>query len=125
MNDSTATYSQMFSGKRLLIVEDEYLLAEEPRRRLRELGCVLIGPTGDIKRALELIGDADAAILDIQFDPEAVFPVVEALERLGLPYVFATGDIPPAKFTGFVLCDKAVEIEHIAKALFGGRKLDT
>jgi CheY-like chemotaxis protein len=129
MNDSTVAYSQMFLDKRLLIVEDEHFLAEEARRKLRELGAILIGPIGDIGHALELIEgkEVDAAILDVHLDAPLVFPVVETLERLKLPYVFAVSHGPPsvpAGFTGFILCEKAAEIEHIAKALFGSRKRD-
>lgn len=126
MNDSTVTYSQMFSNKRLLIVEDEYFLAEETGRKLRELGALLIGPVSDIPRALDLIEtrQVDAAILDLQLDANLAFPVAETLDRQELPYVFAVGHSPPAGFTGFVLCEKAADIEHIAKALFGARRRD-
>jgi predicted TIM-barrel fold metal-dependent hydrolase len=124
MNGWTVTYSQMFSSKRLLIVEDEYFLAAEAGRELRKLGAILIGPIDNIPHALELIESrqVDAAILDLRLDADLAFPIAEALEELGLPYVFATGHNPPVAFTGFILCDKAVEIEHIAKALFSGRR---
>ncbi|MDK4742329.1 response regulator (plasmid) [Rhizobium sp. CB3060] len=127
MSDSAVTYSQMFSGKRLLIVEDEYFLSEKARGKLRELGIFLIGPVGKAEDALELIEGkkADAVILDLHLDAGFVFPIVETLQRLKLPYIFAIGHHPPivrTRFTGFILCEKAVEIEHIAKALFGRQK---
>jgi DNA-binding NtrC family response regulator len=129
MNDSTITYSPMFSDKRLLIVEDEDFLADETRQKLRELGATLIGPIRDVGNALALIENetVDAAILDLHLGGDLVLPVVETLERLNLPYLFAIGHgmpVVPVGFTGFVLCEKATEIEYIAKALFGSPKWD-
>lgn len=129
MNDATMTYRQMFSGKRLLIVEDGYFLSEEARQKLQELGATLLGPVSTAEDALELIKgkNVDAVILDLHLDAGFVFPIVETLQRLKLPYLFAIGHEPPivpAGFTGFILCDKAAEIEHIGKALFGRRKRD-
>ncbi|MEF0942457.1 response regulator [Rhizobium sp. BR 362] len=124
------SYSQFFSGRRVLIVEDEYLLANEARRQLLKLGAIVVGPTARVEQALELIQDqgVDAAILDVHLDGEMVFPVAERLDELNIPYVFATGYDPsiiPAHFTGFVLCEKPIEIEHIARALFGPRRQDS
>ncbi|MEF0941782.1 response regulator [Rhizobium sp. BR 362] len=127
MNDSTVTYSQMFSGKRLLIVEDEYFLSEKTRQKLRELGAILIGPVRNAEEALELIKGkkVDAVILDLHLDARHAFSMAETLERLKLPYIFAKGNGPPivpGGFPGFILSEKATEIEQIAKALFGRRK---
>lgn len=123
-------YSHLFSGRRVLIVEDEYLLANEARRQLVKLGAIVIGPTARVDRALELIQDedVDAAILDINLDGEMVFPVADRLNELNIPYVFATGYDPsiiPARFTGFILCEKPIEIERIARALFGPWQQDS
>ncbi|AYG69194.1 MULTISPECIES: response regulator [unclassified Rhizobium] len=128
MDDSTAPYSQMFWGKRLLIVEDSYFLADEARQKLLELGATIVGPVDDMD-AVELIeaGGADAAILDLHLATGRAFSLVERLERQGLPYVFALVREPSgamADFTGFVLCEKSVAMEQIAKALFGNRKRD-
>lgn len=123
-------YSHFFSGRRILIVEDEYLLADEARRQLLKLGAIVVGPTARVDQALELIQDeeVDAAILDVHLDGEMVFPVAERLEELQIPYIFATGYDPsviPERFAGFVLCKKPIEIERIARALFGPRPRDS
>ncbi|TCL66338.1 response regulator [Rhizobium sp. BK251] len=117
-------YSKEFANKRILIVEDEYFLADETRRKLQQLGAKVVGPTGGVQHALDLIEEEfiDAAILDVHLDGELVFPVAERLEELRIPYVFATGYDPtivPLSFAGFVLCEKPIELENIAKALFG------
>jgi CheY-like chemotaxis protein len=114
----------LFAGKRVLIVEDEYFLADEARQKLEDAGAIVVGPVGAVKAALNLLDTAqvDAAILDIHLGDELVFPVADELERRAIPFVFATGYDPsiiPAKFTGFTLCEKPTELGNIAEALFG------
>ncbi len=108
----------------MLVVEDEFLLAEETRRELVKLGAVVIGPTPRVDDALFLIEDEqiDAAILDVFLSDAMVFPVAERLEELGIPFVFATAYDPsiiPERFGGYILCDKPIELENIAQGLFG------
>lgn len=108
----------------MLVVEDEFLLAEETRRELVKLGAVVIGPTPRVDDALFLIEDEqiDAAILDVFLSDVLVFPVAERLEELGIPFVFATAYDPPIipeRFGGYILCDKPIELENIAQGLFG------
>lgn len=124
MTKKNQTFSAHFSGKCVLVVEDEYLLADETRRQLQHLGAMVIGPACGVEEAMALIIDqkVDAAILDIFLDGELVFPVAEKLEELAIPYVFATGYDPsvvPAHFSGFILSEKPIDLENIAEALFG------
>lgn len=124
MNDTSIKFSAKFAGKRILVVEDEYFLADETRRKLLKLGAVVVGPTGRVDDALLLIEAqaVDAAILDIHLDGDLVFPVAERLEEMGIPYVFATGYDPsiiPNRFNGFAFTEKPIDLEHIARALFG------
>ncbi|WP_426232164.1 response regulator [Pararhizobium sp. DWP3-4] len=114
----------LFVGKHVLIVEDEYFLADETRRKLEAAGAIVIGPVAAVKAALDLLDTEkiDGAILDIHLGDEVVFPVAEELERRDIPFVFATGYDPsalPLKFTGFALCEKPAELSYIANALFG------
>jgi len=123
------TYSEKFSGTRVLIVEDEFLLAEETRRKLEALGSTVIGPTPDVDKALEYLDttQVDAAILDIYVAGEFVFPVAERLQDMGIPFVFASAydaKVIPPRFEGFVLCEKPFELEKIAQALFGRARRD-
>lgn len=124
MTNKNQTFSAHFSGKHVLVVEDEYLLADATRRQLQHLGAIVVGPTADVEEAMALIigQKVDVAILDIFLDGELVFPVAEKLEELAIPYVFATGYSPsvvPAQFTGYVLSEKPIDLENIAEALFG------
>ncbi|MBB3308816.1 CheY-like chemotaxis protein [Rhizobium sp. BK196] len=121
---SSFPHSSLFAGKRVLVVEDEFLLAEDARKELTKLGAIVIGPTPRVDHALSLIKDQqiDAAILDVFLSDALVFPVAERLEELGIPFVFATAYDPsviPGRFGGYILCEKPIELENIAQGLFG------
>ena len=129
MDNTTAPYSEMFAGKRLLVVGGGYFLTDEVRQKLRALGAIIVGPVADLEYVADLIDrkGADAAILDLDLAADRVFPLVEGLEVKNIPYIFALGQepiVPSRRFTGFVLGKKAVAIEHIAKGLFNMWKKD-
>lgn len=79
-------------GKRVLIVEDEMLLALDLEEGLRDAGCEVVGPAGSLRAALRLAenSEIDAAILDVNLAGERVFPVAHVLAERGIPFVFAT-----------------------------------
>jgi len=120
----STNFLHLLEGKLILVVEDEYFLADETRRQLVALKAEVLGPAGNVDDALELIETRciDAAILDVHLGDELVFSVAERLEELGIPFVFATGYDPcivPDRFSGFTLCEKPTELGKIARALFG------
>lgn len=81
-------------GLRVLVVEDEYLIAMDLCEELRDVGAVVMGPTATVAEALALLdrGPApDMAVLDIALDDEKVYPVADALRSRGIPFLFATG----------------------------------
>jgi CheY-like chemotaxis protein len=80
-------------GLRVLIVEDESLLALLLEDMLTELGCEVVGSAATVAEAIEAIAGAapDVTILDIKLGTDKSFPVAEALAARGLPFVFATG----------------------------------
>ncbi len=81
-------------GRRVLIVEDDYLIAEDLREQLLSCGAVVLGPVACVADALALLEDGaapDMAILDIGLGGGKVYPVADALRRRGIPFVFATG----------------------------------
>jgi CheY-like chemotaxis protein len=87
---------------RVLVVEDEYFLADDMARALRKIGVEVVGPVGTRAQALDLLISGEqlaGAVLDINLRGENVFPVADALRARGLPFVFATGyeasSIPP------------------------------
>lgn len=81
--------------RRILIVEDDYFIAEDMRLAFQRAGAEVIGPVPTIEDAVVLIGAAariDAAVLDINLEGDGlVFPIADALTVRGVPFVFATG----------------------------------
>jgi CheY-like chemotaxis protein len=80
-------------GLRVLIVEDELIIAMELESLLRRLGCVVLDPAPTVKRALRAVGhqQADVAVIDVNLQGERATPVAEALQEQGVPFVLLTG----------------------------------
>lgn len=80
-------------GRRILIVEDEYLIAADLKRALTDRGAEVIGPVGDVVNGLALAqhGRLDAAVLDINLEGDSSFPIADVLAEGGVPFVFLTG----------------------------------
>jgi CheY-like chemotaxis protein len=80
-------------GLKILVVEDNFLVAELIRSLLDECGCETIGPAPRVSSALALIDDScpDGALLDINLAGEHCFPIAELLRERGVPFVFLTG----------------------------------
>jgi CheY-like chemotaxis protein len=82
------------SGLRLLVVEDEALIATDLADTLRGLGCHVIGPAGTLEEGMRLAESADrldAALLDVNLHGQPSFPLATMLAARGVPVVFATG----------------------------------
>ena len=119
---------ELYRGKHILIVEDDYLIAEQTRRELEKLGASIAGPVPSVEQAMALIDERpiDAAILDINLDGETVYPLADVLSERQIPFVFATGydaSSMPEKYKGFILCEKPTELAVIAVALFASDRL--
>ena len=113
------------AGRRLLVVEDDYLIATDLARTFEAAGAEVVGPAATLDDALDLVEDTthlDGAVLDINLHGEMAYAVADALLARGVPFVFATGydegSIPP-RFAHATRCEKPVEPERIARALFG------
>src|SRR4051812_14050294 len=82
-----------FTGLRVLVVEDEALVAMLVEDMLADLGCEVVGPVADLDEALKLVGDEqiDCAVLDVNLAGKPIFPVADALKAKGVPFAFASG----------------------------------
>lgn len=84
-------------GQRVLVVENEALVAMAMEDALMDAGAEVVGPAYSVDAAMELIevrlldGGLNAAVLDINLDGEVVGPIADRLAALGIPFVFATG----------------------------------
>ena len=81
------------AGLRVLVVEDELLLAMDYEAMLRGAGCTVLGPVGRQAHALALLARErpDAAILDLNLAGQRSTAVAEALEADGVPFVIVSG----------------------------------
>lgn len=82
------------AGKRILVVEDEAIIAEMVADMLLELGACVVGPASSMRKALEMAeaSDIDGAVLDVNIRSERVDPVAAILRMRAVPVVFATGN---------------------------------
>ena len=81
------------AGKRILVIEDEAIIAAMVEDMLTELGATVIGPASSIKTGLLLANSSplDAAVLDVNIRSERVDPIADLLKERHVPVVFATG----------------------------------
>lgn len=81
------------SGRRVLVVEDESLVAMLLETILEDMGCLPVGPASNVDEGLAMATDEslDAALLDVNVAGRQVFPIADALKARGVPFVFSTG----------------------------------
>jgi CheY-like chemotaxis protein len=111
------------AGKRILVVEDEYLVAAFIENALTELGAVVVGPVYRIKEGVSLAQDEDldVAVLDVNLNEERSDPIAQTLRDRGIPFILATGYGEAERNAGVPILDKPYTEEKLAKAL--GRAL--
>ena|ERR671919_432778 len=87
------TRSAELRGLRILVVEDEFLVAMELESMLQDLGGEVIGPLGRLDQAVTVARDEalDLALLDVNVGGRLVTPVADALAARTIPFVFCTG----------------------------------
>ena len=115
----------MVAVRRVLLVDDEYLLATVIADEFSQLGVAAVGPAGSVKQALELVeygGRLDAAVLDINLRGDVVYPVADALRARGVPFVFVTGyeqHAIPEGYRNVVSFRKPIDPARVLRTLLG------
>ncbi|MBP1297521.1 response regulator [Bradyrhizobium elkanii] len=115
----------LLTGRRVLIVEDEYFLADDMRSALRALGADIAGPAGDIDDALRILHDGgviDGAVLDVNIRKQMIYPVARELQARGVPIVFTSGYdkiVLGTEFAGVPLWEKPFDQRAMAHGLAG------
>lgn len=110
-------------GRRVLVVEDNAVVAMALVEALARAGCTAVGPAATVDAALRMIrGEAvDGACLDVDLQGQVVFPVAEALAARNVPFVFCTGfgdlGLPSGRWAEVPLLRKPVSPQELAAAL--------
>ena len=113
---------RVLSEKRVLLVEDEFIVATMAEDMLSALGATVVGPATSLARGLALAEseEFDAAVLDINIQGTTVDPVADILSRRGIPFIFATGYGRPAlrdRSQQAPLLDKPYTVDKLAAML--------
>lgn len=109
---------------RILVADDEPLIAMVIADWLADLKCQTLGPVATSREALALIErtSPDAAILDVRLADGTSYAVAEELRRRGIPFAFASGqdlsEIDP-RFRDAPLLSKPFDVAAIRKVLAG------
>jgi CheY-like chemotaxis protein len=109
-------------GCRVLVVEDEALIALDIVAMLEDLGVHVYGPASTLTAALEAAEGAvlDAALLDVNLARQEVWPVADVLRRRCIPIIFMTGYAGfkfPSPFNECPRLEKPVVSQHLAGEL--------
>ncbi|MFC0386675.1 response regulator [Muricoccus vinaceus] len=120
MTDSSLASLQ---DRRVLVAEDEYMIAEEIVEALVDAGAVVLGPVSTVGEALDLLvaeNEIHGALLDVNLVGRTIWPVVDVLLARGVPMVLATGyeasAIPPV-YIHLPRCEKPVGIRDLTRAI--------
>lgn len=113
----------LVEGRRILVAEDETLVALALKGILSTCGAVVIGPAAKTDDAAALADDPalDCAILDINLNGRLVYEVAERLRARGVPMIFATGysglDALPEPLQDVPVVIKPYDLSQLAVAL--------
>lgn len=116
--------SSRLEGKRILVVEDEPLLAMDIAEQLEDAGAYVVGPTGNVAAALSLIEQYrfHGALLDANLGGDPVDEIAASLVRKNIPFVFVSGygrDSLPKSFEGAALLSKPFDGDQLLDVAAG------
>ncbi|EGE58905.1 response regulator [Rhizobium phaseoli] len=113
----------VLQGRHVLVVEDEFMLAEDMSQQLVDAGAVVIGPAQSLERAFELMAMPDvldAAVLDVNLHGKSVYAVADMLLERHVPLVFTTGydaSTLPERFRSTSCYSKPVDMPQLMLTL--------
>ena len=109
----------ILAGKKVLIVEDELLVALLIEEFLDQLGCSILGPCASVAKALAAAQSErfDLAVLDVNLAGEKVYPVADVLVERHIPFLFLSGygeEAIPAGHRDWKVCTKPFKADVLA-----------
>jgi DNA-binding response OmpR family regulator len=110
------------SGRRVLVVEDDETISALMETTLEEALCTVVGPCRNVASALAAVGNEafDVAVLDINLAGEMVFPVAEALDARGVPFMLLSGygdTAVPDDRPSWPVCAKPFKLDELLQRL--------
>jgi CheY-like chemotaxis protein len=118
------TLTETFSGRSILVVEDDFFIAFDLATSFEEVGAQVVGPAATLPEALELVSRTerlDGAVLDIDLQGQPVYELVDKLRARGVPIILASGydrSAIPERYADLPLCQKPFDLAKCAKDLF-------
>lgn len=109
-------------GCRVLVLEDEYFLADDLANGLSALGAKIVGPISDLRTAQDQVshGDFDVAVMDVKLRDEFVWSIADNLVKENIPFVFVTGysaSALPARFRSTKRWEKPCDISSLSETI--------
>ena len=115
--------SSALRDRRILVVEDEYLIAMSLQDALETAGSIVVGPVPSVDKALQTIDSEphiDAAVLDVNLGGALAYPVADMLVARKIPFVFTSGyedNVLRSRYSGVRNCPKPYLFQAIEEAL--------
>jgi CheY-like chemotaxis protein len=109
--------------RRILVVEDEYLIAMNLQDGLENAGSVVLGPVPSVEKAIKKIESEphiDAAVLDVNLGGALAYPVADMLVARKIPFIFTSGyedNVLRSRYSGVKNCLKPYLFQAIEEAL--------
>jgi CheY-like chemotaxis protein len=116
--------AEAMAVQRIMIVEDEALVAMILEDQLKELGLSIVASCATVREAMAAIDEhaPDAAILDVNLRGQTVYPVADRLKERGIPFVFVTGygrESIDQRYTSIQVLEKPIERQVLEKTFAG------
>ncbi|CAM2195921.1 CheY-like chemotaxis protein [Paraburkholderia kururiensis] len=118
---------QPLKGRRVLVVEDEYLVAEALSAVLEQAGARVLGPIGWAEEALSFVKtnseSIDSAVVDVNLHGETSYETVDTLATRNVPFVLVTGyehDAIADEYRDYPRCQKPFNVAALLKVLAKG-----
>jgi DNA-binding NtrC family response regulator len=116
--------ADVIQGRSILVIEDDYLVAEILVQMLEEAGSTVLGPIGWRDEALAFIRRNspafDTAVLDVNLHGQSSYPIADALIDRGIKFIFTTGygaDALDTAYRGYPRCEKPFQQQTLLAVL--------
>ncbi|MGJ4945900.1 response regulator [Bradyrhizobium sp. HKCCYLS1011] len=114
--------SMLLAGRSVLVIEDDYYLADDARQTLEDAGASVLGPVSSMEDALDLLDQTnpDCALVDINLGAGPSFASARAIRSRNIPLIFLTGydaSTIPSEFADAPRLQKPVDARKLLAAV--------